>query len=53
MALKKDAPIRADVQRAGCMLSLPILGGLHHRYARVRVFDKDKDENAGAASRRV
>jgi transposase InsO family protein len=35
LALKKDAPIPRDVQRAGCVLSLPILGGLHHRYVRV------------------
>jgi hypothetical protein len=32
MALKKDAPSPRDVQRAGRVLSLPILGGLHHRY---------------------
>jgi transposase len=35
LALKKDAPISRDVQRAGRALSSPILGGLHHRYARV------------------
>src|SRR6516225_4645987 len=35
LALKKDAPIPRNVQRAGRVLSLPILGGLHHRYVRV------------------
>jgi hypothetical protein len=31
----KDAPIRRDVCRTGRVLSLPILGGLHHQYVRV------------------
>jgi len=31
LTLKKDAPVPSDVQRAGCMLSLPILGDLHPR----------------------
>ena len=35
LALKKDAPIPRDIQREGRVLSLPILGGLHHRYVRV------------------
>jgi len=33
--LKKDAPIPRDAQRAGRVLALPILRGLHHRYVRV------------------
>jgi hypothetical protein len=33
--LTKDAPIPRDVQRAGRVLPLPILGGLHHEYVRV------------------
>jgi hypothetical protein len=36
----KEAPIPRDVQRAGPVPSLPILGGLHHRHVRVCVFDK-------------
>jgi transposase InsO family protein len=35
LALKKDAPIPRDILRAGRVLGLPILGGLHHRYVRV------------------
>ena len=31
LSLKKDAPIPRDVQSAGRVLALPILGGLHHR----------------------
>jgi transposase InsO family protein len=32
---KKDAPIPRDAHRVGRVLSLPILGGLHHQYVRV------------------
>jgi transposase InsO family protein len=35
LSLKKDAPIPRDAQRAGRLLALPILGGLHHRHVRV------------------
>jgi hypothetical protein len=35
LSLTKDAPIPRDVQRAGRVLPLPILGGLHHEYVRV------------------
>ena len=35
LSLKKHAPIPRDVQSAGRVLALPILGGLHHRYVRV------------------
>jgi transposase InsO family protein len=35
LSLHKDAPIRRDVCRTGCVLSLPVLGGLHHHYVRV------------------
>lgn len=31
----KDAPIPRVVQAVGCVLPLPILGGLHHQYIRV------------------
>jgi transposase InsO family protein len=35
LALSKDAPLRRAVERVGALVSLPLLGGLHHRYARV------------------
>jgi hypothetical protein len=31
----KDAPVSRPVQRTGVIRSRAILGGLHHRYARV------------------
>ena len=34
-SLDKDAPISRMVQRIGSINSHPILGGLHHQYARV------------------
>ncbi|MGX9431078.1 MULTISPECIES: integrase core domain-containing protein [Bradyrhizobium] len=33
-SLKKDAPIFRPVQRTGAISSRPVLGGLHHHYAR-------------------
>jgi Integrase core domain len=35
LSLQKDAPVRRDVCRTGRVLSVPVLGGLHHRYVRV------------------
>jgi transposase InsO family protein len=34
-SLNKDAPVSRLVQRTGVIRSRAILGGLHHRYARV------------------
>jgi hypothetical protein len=34
-SLDKDAPVSRPVQRIGSIKSLPILGGLHHHYARI------------------
>jgi hypothetical protein len=34
-SLNKDAPVSRPVQRTGIIVSYPILGGLHHHYARV------------------
>jgi transposase InsO family protein len=34
-SLDKDAPICRAIQRAGSIVSAPVLGGLHHQYARV------------------
>src|SRR5215813_13378303 len=33
---RSDTPILREVERVGCVLALPLSGGLHHRYARVR-----------------
>jgi transposase InsO family protein len=35
MALQKDAPIHRAVQRNGIIVAVPVLSGLHHRYARI------------------
>src|SRR5215467_2260722 len=35
LSLHKDAPVPRQVRAAGYMLSVPILGGLHHQYVRV------------------
>jgi hypothetical protein len=35
LALDKDAPVSRPVRRTGVVSSRAILGGLHHRYARV------------------
>jgi hypothetical protein len=34
-SLNKDAPVSRPVQRSGVISSHALLGGLHHRYARV------------------
>ena len=34
LSLNKDAPISRAPEAAGCILCRPILGGLHHQYAR-------------------
>jgi transposase InsO family protein len=34
-SLGKDAPAFRPVQRAGCIKSYAVLGGLHHHYVRV------------------
>jgi transposase InsO family protein len=35
LALGKDAPCTRPVERFGEIIAQPILGGLHHRYARI------------------
>jgi transposase InsO family protein len=35
LSIDKDAPVPRRVERAGHILCRPILGGLHHRYARI------------------
>jgi transposase InsO family protein len=34
-SLNKDAPIHRAIQHAGCIVSAPVLGGLHHHYCRI------------------
>jgi transposase InsO family protein len=35
LSLQKDAPLSREVRRFGRVLSVPLLGGLHHQYVRV------------------
>jgi len=35
LTLRKDAPFRRSVQRFGSIVAAPVLGGLHHQYARI------------------
>jgi transposase InsO family protein len=35
LGLRKDAPLGRAVQRSGTIVPIPILSGLHHRYARI------------------
>ena len=35
LSLGKDAPCARPVERFGDIIAQPILGGLHHRYARI------------------
>ena len=35
LALQKDAPLHRSVQRAGAIVAIPILAGLHHQYVRI------------------
>ena len=35
MALQKDGPLHRIVQRNGIIVAMPVLSGLHHRYARM------------------
>ena len=35
LSLNKDAPISRAAHTAGCIIVRPVLGGLHHQYARI------------------
>jgi transposase InsO family protein len=35
LVLRKDTPLSRPVQRSGTIVAVPILSGLHHRYARI------------------
>ena len=49
LSLDKDAPVRRGAQRVG-VLPLPILGGLHHQYVRIRISGKDIGRGRGQTS---
>ena len=34
LALRKDAPVSRSIERLGRIIAEPVVGGLHHRYAR-------------------
>jgi hypothetical protein len=50
LPLQKDAPVRRDVCRTGCVRSSPILGGLQHQYVRVGVSDRDRGASPSDSS---
>jgi transposase InsO family protein len=35
LSLHKDAPLHRAIQRSGTIIAVPVLAGLHHRYARI------------------
>jgi hypothetical protein len=35
LSLEKDAPIGRSIERFGRIIAEPLVGGLHHRYARI------------------
>ena len=35
LALCKDAPVSRSIERLGRIIAEPVVGGLHHRYARI------------------
>ena len=35
LSLHKDAPLHRAIQRSGTFVAVLVLGGLHHRYARI------------------
>jgi hypothetical protein len=35
LALDKDAPLSRPVQAIGSVVTIPLLGGLHHKYGRM------------------
>jgi transposase InsO family protein len=35
LSLNKDSPVTRPIETVGCILPMPILGGLHHQYIRI------------------
>ena len=35
LALRKDAPVSRSIELLGRVIAHPVVGGLHHRYARI------------------
>jgi hypothetical protein len=35
LSLHKDVPLHRAIQRSGTVVAMAVLGGLHHRYARI------------------
>jgi hypothetical protein len=35
LGLSKDVPLGRAIQRSGTVIAMPVLSGLHHRYARI------------------
>ena len=35
LSLGKDSPVSRTIEAIGRIISIPVLGGLHHRYARI------------------
>jgi hypothetical protein len=35
LGLSKDVPLGRAIQRSGTIIAMPVLSGLHHRYARI------------------
>ena len=50
LSLGKDAPISRPIARFGRIIAEPVVGGLHHRYARIVVFGRDTRNAARAAA---
>src|SRR5207302_1945911 len=46
LSLGKDAPCTRPIERFGDIIAQPILGGLHHRYARIGGFRKPQDKSS-------
>ena len=44
ISLAKDAPYTRPIERFGDVVAHPILGGLHHRYARNLIFGSDRGQ---------
>ncbi len=53
LALDKDAPEFRQAQPLGDILALPLLGGFHHHYVRVRIFGNHSRTRNHPAKRNI